>query len=192
MLSAFATIVGDAIASHANEAAAAVIAPGARRGRRTSVAEHRHALEHPHRADAAEDGDRRGGDDQVALVAGEAGLGHHRHEREPGEPPSAASASVGALARGGGRHATAAHADGDQRAELDRRDVTSAKRSTSSIAGCSANAALPGLGAFAREPARNGSPDPHHSGRNQSAGTSAAKHHHPQPQARLANQSQSP
>jgi hypothetical protein len=52
--------------------------------------------------------------------------------------------------------------------------VLCAKRLNSSNAGDSANAALPGFGAFAREPARNGSPAPHHSGRNQTAGTSAA------------------
>ena len=53
--------------------------------------------------------------------------------------------------------------------------VLSEKRLTSSTAGESANAALPGFGALARAPARNGSPEPHHSGRNQSAGISAAK-----------------
>ena len=52
--------------------------------------------------------------------------------------------------------------------------VLSVKRLNSSKAGCAANAALPGLGALAREPARSGSPAPHHSGRIQQAGTSTA------------------
>ena len=52
--------------------------------------------------------------------------------------------------------------------------VTCAKRCATANAGLSSNAALPGLGALAREPARSGSPDPHHSGRNQTAGTSTA------------------
>ena len=51
--------------------------------------------------------------------------------------------------------------------------TTLRKRLAISSAGCCANAALPGFGLFARAPARNGSPDPHHSGRNQRAGTSA-------------------
>ena len=53
--------------------------------------------------------------------------------------------------------------------------VLSEKRRNSSTAGESAKAALPGLGALARDPARNGSPAPHHSGRNQSAGIRTAK-----------------
>jgi hypothetical protein len=53
--------------------------------------------------------------------------------------------------------------------------VTAAKRRPTATAGMSSNAALPGFGAFARAPARNGSPEPHHSGRNQTAGISTAK-----------------
>ena len=70
--------------------------------------------------------------------------------------------------------------------------VLSAKRLKSATEGCSSNAALPGLGAFAREPARNGSPAPHHSGRNQSAGISAAKPTMRSRRRGSANQSQSP
>ena len=53
--------------------------------------------------------------------------------------------------------------------------TTLRKRDSSSSAGWSANAALPGLGLFAREDARIQSPDPQYSGANQSAGISAAK-----------------
>ena len=49
--------------------------------------------------------------------------------------------------------------------------VRCANRLTTSRLGLSANAALPGLGLFARLEARSGSPEPHSSGPNQSTGT---------------------
>ena len=70
--------------------------------------------------------------------------------------------------------------------------TTLRKRLISSSAGCSAKAALPGFGLLARAPARKGSPEPHHSGRNQSAGTSAPSTTRRVRSHGSANQSQSP
>ena len=70
--------------------------------------------------------------------------------------------------------------------------VLSAKRLNSSHAGCAANAALPGFGALAREPARKGSFAPHHSGRIQQAGTKTAKNSSRLRSCGSKNHSQSP
>ena len=148
-------------------------------------------LEHPRGAQAAEHAGGRGRHDQVALVAGEAGLGHPGHEHEPGERRRTPATSVRRLAPVAHPHHEGVD-EADDDPALTGAITTLRKRLTSSSAGCSANAALPGFGLFARAPARKGSPEPHHSGRNQSAGTSAPSTTRRTRRRGSANHSQSP
>ena len=107
------------------------------------------------------------------------------------EKPSTASASMAPCARRR-TQATIATPTATRCRASTGAIVLSEKRLKSSTAGDSANAALPGFGALAREPARNGSPAPHHSGRNQSEGISTAKPTMRSRSRGSANQSQSP
>ena len=107
------------------------------------------------------------------------------------EKPSTASARIAPCARRR-TNATAATTTAITVPSSTGAIVLAEKRLNSSTAGDSAKAALPGLGAFAREPARNGSPAPHHSGRNQSAGTRKAKPTIRRRSRGSLNQSQSP
>ena len=76
-----------------------------------------HSLEHAHGAHAAQHADHGRGHDQVALVAGEARLGHHGHEQEPGQPEGRQRQRHRLGPAPDPEHRGVAH--GDQRAQLD-------------------------------------------------------------------------
>ena len=121
------------------------------------------AAHEPHPAGAGQHADQRGGQRDVAQVAGEARLGHRPRRRSSARcrsPPSPASGRPAGAMNATARRRTPAPADVDGRAEH------RAQRLKTSMNGCAAKAALSGLGLRARAAARRKSPEPRYSGTN--------------------------
>ena len=137
-----------------------------------------HPAEHAHDARSSRSGSAGCPAKPASVIAGD--------EREPGE--AAERQGEGRRPRARRRsHSTRRVDRGDRRVpRLDRRDrhCRSAAR-PARPRGRPRRPRCPGSGRSRATPARNGSPEPHHSGRNQSAGISDGEADHAQAQARL-------